>query len=194
MTEPLTHRPEVVAFLATRRSRPAKTLTEAAPDAATLEEILRLASRCPDHGKLVPWRFAVMGPETRAAAAACAVERLAARGEPEAAQQKAAAQFAQGGVVVAVLSALQESPKIPAWEQALAAGAVCLGAVNAALALGWGANWLTGPLAHDESFLAQVLGAAPGETVAGFIHIGGESVVPPDRDRPDIAAITRHLP
>ena len=30
-------------------------------------------------------------------------------------------------------------------------------------------------------------------TVAGFVHIGEETVAPPDRDRPDVASITTWL-
>ncbi len=48
-------------FLLTRRSRPAKTLAAPAPDRAALMTILTAATRCPDHGKLEPWRFIVLG-------------------------------------------------------------------------------------------------------------------------------------
>ena len=53
--------PEVLRFLATRRSRPAKTLTTPAPDRDALLALLEMAARSPDHGQLVPWRFVVMG-------------------------------------------------------------------------------------------------------------------------------------
>ena len=55
----------------------------------------------------------------------------------------------------------------------------------------WMFGWLTGPLARDAAFLAEAFDCAPGETVAGFVHIGDETVVPSERDRPDVAAITR---
>ena len=72
----------------------------------------------------------------------------------------------------------------------MSAGCVCLALVNAALAAGWGANWLTGWMARDTGFLAQGLGLAEAEFVAGFIHLGTETVVPPERPRPDVAALT----
>ena len=90
------------------------------------------------------------------------------------------------------LSSPKPSEKIPDWEQTLSAGAVCLSLVNATLAAGWGANWLTGWAARDPEILAH-LGAAAPEFVAGFIHIGAETAAPPDRPRPDVAAITRWL-
>ncbi len=184
---PLARRPEVLAFLAARRSRPAKTLSGEAPDAAGLAEILQIATRVPDHGKLAPWRVLVLGPETRARAAESARRLAHARGAPDGGE-KAAAQFGQGGAVLAVVSSPKPSEKIPRWEQEASAAAVCQQALTAALAAGWGANWLTGPHARDPEFLGPALGLAEGETVAGFIHIGGESVVPAERDRPSLDA------
>ena len=183
-------RPEVLDFLLTRRSRPAKTLGERAPDRAELEVLLTAASRSPDHGKLVPWRFLVLADRgRREALAAAAARRLAEIGHDPAKIDKDAGAFLQGGAIVAVVSSPREA-KIPRWEQEFAAPCVCLSLLNAALAAGWGANWLTGPLARDATFLGQALGCAPGETVAGFVHIGDETVRPAERERPDVAAIT----
>jgi nitroreductase len=184
-------RPEVLQFLLTRRSRPAKTLGDRAPDRAELEMLLTAASRTPDHGKLVPWRFIVLADrENRERLAGMAARRLREIGHDPARIDKDAGAFRQGGVIVAVVSSPREDAKIPRWEQEFAAPGVCLSLLNAALAAGWGANWLTGPLARDGAFLAEAFGCAPGETVAGFVHIGDETVVPAERERPDIASIT----
>ena len=91
---------------------------------------------------------------------------------------------------MAVIETPRPSEKVPAVEQSYSAGAVCLGLLNAALASGWGANWLTGWPAHDRSFVETGLGLAPHERVVGFVHLGTESAVPPERPRPDIDAIT----
>ena len=40
-------------------------------------------------------------------------------------------------------------------EQILSSGAVCLSLLNAALASGWGANWLTDWISTDKEFLKQ---------------------------------------
>ena len=79
---------------------------------------------------------------------------------------------------------------MPEWEQLLAAGGACLALLNAALAMGWGANWLTGWASECRPFLETELGLAPTEIIAGFIHIGEETVAPQDRPRPDLAAKT----
>ena len=57
-------------------------------------------------------------------------------------------------------------------EQALSAGAVALGLLNAALAAGWGASWLTGWPAYDRTLVEGELGLAPEEWIAGFVYIG----------------------
>ena len=186
-------RPEVLDFLLTRRSRPAKTLGERGPDREEMQALLTAASRVPDHGKLVPWRFVVLADRARREAlVANAARRLEAIGHDPAKIEKDSCAFLQGGVVVAVVSCVRTDAKIPRWEQEFASANVCLSLLNAALAAGWGANWLTGPLARDEAFLSE-LGLAPGEVVTGFVHIGEETVAPPDRDRPDVAAITTWL-
>ena len=56
--------------LAQRRSASAQSLAAPGPTRAEIERILLLGARTPDHGKLFPWRFVVLGPESRAALAA----------------------------------------------------------------------------------------------------------------------------
>ncbi|WGH79903.1 nitroreductase family protein [Jannaschia ovalis] len=186
--EPLAPRPDVMAFLATRRSRPAKTLTGPAPDRAALEPILRTALRVPDHGKLEPWRLIVLE--------GAALDRLAALTEGLGARQgrdpdklpKQRAMFADAPLMVAVVAAPVASEKIPEVEQVLSAGALCHNLVAAAQAAGWGANWLSGWMATDRDFLLDGLSLARREFVAGFVVIGSETTVPTDRPRPDPAA------
>jgi nitroreductase len=181
---------DALAFLLSRRSRPAKTLSMPIPDREALTVLLTAAARTPDHGKLEPWRFIVLERP--------ALQRLAdlvpGRGadlriEPDKIT-KTVDQFARADLAVAVIASPKASDKIPKIEQTYSAGAVCLSLVNAALAAGWGANWLSGWASHDRTFVADGLGLAPHETVAGFIHLGTETSTPPERPRPDIDAIT----
>lgn len=185
---PLAPRPEVLDFLSTRRSRPAKTLRAPGPDRAALEPLLRLALRAPDHGKLEPWRLMVLEAPARARLAALSERMGRARGLDPDKVGKARAMFDQAPAMVAVVAAPVASDKIPEVEQALSAGAVCQTLLTAALAAGWGANWLSGWMAHDRDWGAEGLGLGPGEWVAGLIVIGTEGPVPPDRPRPDLAA------
>ncbi|UWR22110.1 nitroreductase [Sulfitobacter sp. S190] len=188
-----TPNPDAYAFLRTRRSRPAKTLTTPVPDRDTLMALLTLASRTPDHGKLEPWRFIVIEHHAMGALADLAASRAQALGlDPEQAT-KGRTQFDQGHLAVAVIEVQKPSPKIPAIEQTYAAGCVCLSLVNAALAAGWGANWLSGWPSHDREFVRQAFVLTDAERVAGIIHIGTETSTPPERPRPDIEALTTWL-
>lgn len=181
-------RPDVLDFLLTRRSRPAKTLGREGPGRDELMRLLTAAARVPDHKKLAPWRFVVIEGAAQDRLASVAAERLRVLGRA-ADIDKCAGQFRQGAVIVAVVSSPTPHDAVPEWEQQMSAACVCYGLLNAALASGWGANWLTGPLVRDPAFLAG-LGCRPGETVAGFVHIGNETVAPAERDRPDVEAIT----
>lgn len=185
--------PEALAFLLRRRSHPARTLTAPVPDRAALRTLLTAAARVPDHGKLEPWRFVVLERVALARLAALADARGTALGlEPER-RAKGVAQYADAQLVVAVVRVPRPTDRIPAHEQDLSTGAVCLGLVNAALAAGWGANWLTGWAAEDAEFCRAGLGLQPGEWVAGMIHIGTATTVPPDRPRPDLDRIVTYL-
>jgi nitroreductase len=187
---PLRPRPDVLDFLLTRRSRPAKTLTAPYPDRATLQTLLTAAARTPDHGKLEPWRFIVLEGDALPRLAALTEARGHALDQDPDKIAKASASFATAGCVIAVIAAPKASDKIPTYEQDLSAGAVCLALLNAALAAGWGANWLTGFVAHDATFGTEGLHLGPAERVAGFIHLGTETAPPPERPRPDIAELT----
>lgn len=183
--------PETLSFLRNRRSHPPKLLTGPAPSRAELMDLLELAARVPDHGKLEPWRFVVLQRETLDRLAPILAEHVAARGGDAATVEKARSAFGSP-LIVAVISAPVDSPKVPEWEQFLSAGAVCLGLVNAALAAGYGAAWLTGPATGPE-FAQAHLGLHIGERVVGLIHIGQRGATPPERPRPDLAAKTVFL-
>ena len=186
-------RPDVVDFLLTRRSRPAKTLVTPGPDRAALLPLLTAALRVPDHGKLEPWRLIVLERAALGRLALLVEARGAALGLEGSAIAKQAQAFAGSPCCVAVIAAPKPSAKIPEIEQLHSAGAACLSLLNAALASGWGANWLTGWAAHDRVFVTEGLGLSTEESLAGFIHIGTETATPPERPRPDVGALTQWM-
>lgn len=194
MTEnPLPADAAALAFLLRRRSHPPATLREPAPDRAQLQTLLTAAARVPDHGKLEPWRFIVIEGAARlrlADLARATADRLGMAPDKAA---KGIAALTDTPLIVAVIASPKVSDKIPLIEQTLSAGAVCLSLVNAALASGFGACWLTGWAATDTDFAAEGLGLAPHEWVAGMIHLGSPSAVSPERPRPDVAALTTYL-
>jgi nitroreductase len=184
----MTH-PPALDFLLSRRSRPARLLRPPVPDAAALRVILTAAARVPDHGKLEPWRFIVLERAALARLAALAAERAAAAGLDAAEIAKARLQFDDSPLAVVVVASPKALETIPVIEQTLSAGAACLTLLNAALAAGWGANWLTGWAVSDRGFAERGLGLAPQEWVAGIVHIGTAAGAVPDRPRPDLDRI-----
>lgn len=185
--------PTALEFLETRRSRPAKTLAGPVPSRDALARLLTIAARCPDHGKLEPWRFIVLEKAALARLAGTIPAAGARLGIEAEKVTKAVAQYADADLVVAVVASPKTSDKIPEIEQTLSAGAVCMQLLSAALAAGWGANWLTGWACHDPVWREQTLGLMPHEWIAGMIHIGTETSAPPERPRPDLDAITEWI-
>jgi len=173
-------------FLLTRRSRPAKTLTTPVPTREELAPILTAALRTPDHGKLEPWRLIVLEQAALRRLGELAGARAAALEHDATQTEKGRHQFDTGNLAVVVVESPQDSPKVPEIEQTYSTGAVCLALLNAALAAGWGANWLSGWPSHDREFVETGLGLSTHERVAGIIHIGTEKMTPPERPRPEL--------
>jgi len=187
---PATANPAALDFLLTRRSRPTRSLTAPGPSRDQLTRVLTAAARSPDHGKLEPWRFIVLQAPALERLAVLAELRADALGMDPALAAKGCGQFRESPLAVAVVSHPHPSEKVPQIEQVLSSAAVCLGLLNAALASGWGACWLTGWPAYDRGFLTEGLGLMAGEALTGFIHIGTQTALPPERPRPDINALT----
>ena len=180
-------------FLLNRRSRPAKTLAVPVPDKDEVMQILTAAARSPDHGKLEPWRFIILGKSALSKLADLAEECALGENLDKDFVAKARKQFDQGYLAIAVIEVQKGSDKIPAIEQTYSAGAVCLALLNASLASGWGANWLSGWASHNRTFVEKGFGLDSHERVAGLIYIGTETSSPPERPRPQIEAITKSL-
>lgn len=178
-------------YLATRRSVSAAFLSDPGPDPATLADILTLAARVPDHGKLAPWRFIVFSGEGRERAGEVLAAAAQAGGMDRNLDDERR-RFARAPLVVAVVSRAAPHVKIPEWEQVLSAGAVCVNLIHAAAAHGFGAQWVTEWPAYDAAARAG-LGIGEDEKVAGFIHIGVPTAPVTDRTRPDLAQIVTHF-
>ncbi len=178
-------------FLDSRRSVPVRQLGAPGPDDDTVLRMLQSASRVPDHGRRVPFRFVRIAGDARLALgdalAALTVER-----DPQAsdgAVEKDRQRFAHAPLVIAVLAVLDpDDRKIPELERLLSAGAACFALLQAAQALGFGANWLTGWPAHDPE-VRGLLGMGEHERVVGFVHIGTPMIEEPERERPDAVAL-----
>jgi nitroreductase len=182
--------PTTLDFLLTRRSRPARTLGLPVPDRDQLIRLFTAAVRVPDHGKLTPWRFIVLEKAALTRLAGLVANRAAALDIDPDKRDKSVAQYRDADLAVVVVQSPGPTDRIPLIEQTYSAGCVCLTLLQAALADGWGANWLSGWPTYDRAFLTEGLAMAPHETVAGIIHIGTEVAPSTDRPRPDPLALT----
>ncbi|MFD2428515.1 nitroreductase [Sphingobium scionense] len=173
-----------LALLQTRRSGKPRDLIAPGPDDAQLRQILEVALRTPDHGKLAPWRFVIV-PQDKRAALAQVLEAAYRAEKPEAGRLEIEAmhQFAhQAPTLVVALSKPVAGSKIPVWEQELSAGAAIMNLLHATHALGFAGGWLTGwPSFNDD--VRDAFGGA-------HERLAGSSSSAPSRDleerpRPD---------
>ncbi len=190
MPTSVTGSPETLAFLRKRRSHPSVTMTHPGPDEEQLRDILTIAARVPDHGKLAPWRFILFRPEAGPAIGEWLADHYAQKNGPLDADQreKELTRFTRAPLVVGVVSTAAQHPKIPVWEQQLSAGAVCMNLVTAAAASGFATQWLTEWYCFDEE-AARFLGLRDGERFAGFVHVGTATQPPFERPRPDLSEL-----
>jgi nitroreductase len=179
----------LLGYLRTRRSGRPRDLAEPGPDAAQLREILAIAARTPDHGKLAPWRFVHVARDRRAAFAD-AVEAAWRAGrpgeEPARLELEAVRRFAtQAPELVILVSSPVHGTKIPVWEQELSCGAVAMNLLHAAHALGFAGGWITGWAAYSPH-VAALLALREGERIAGFLYLGTPAAPLEERQRPSL--------
>jgi nitroreductase len=187
----LNDRTSALSLLETRRSAKPRELVGPGPTADELERILAIAARSPDHGKLHPWRFIVVGNDQREQLAALLRQALSAE-DPGAtpAHHGKEDQFARyAGSLVVLVSAPVENHKIPVWEQQLSCGAAGMNLLLAAHALGFVAGWVTGWRAYSPRVNAAF--CEDGERIAGFIFIGRPGIEPAERPRPSLDEVVR---
>ena len=187
----LNDRSSILSFLKTRRSVKPRDLVDPAPTPDEIGQMLEIASRTPDHGRLAPWRFVIVSKDQRDALGAL-LRRALVEHDPCAtiAHHQKEDEFAHyPGALVVLVSAPVRDHKIPVWEQELSSGAAGMNLVLAAHALGYVAGWVTGWRAYSPRVEAAFCGA--GERIAGFIFIGTAGQNIEERVRPSVADIAR---
>lgn len=184
-------RSTTLSLLETRRSGKARDLVAPGPSADELQQILAIASRVPDHGKLAPWRFVVI--DDREAFAALLV-KLYRKEKPGAGrlELEAMESFARAAPALVALIYLHREGHIPGWEQKLSAGAASQNLLLAAHAQGYVGNWLTGAPAFLPG-ISEALGVPDGK-VAGFFFIGTPSKPLEERPRPRLPDVVTRWP
>ena len=181
----LNDRSSLLAYLATRRSGKPRDLAGPGPSLDEMREMVRIAARTPDHGKLAPWRFVIVPDDKREALATLLADSYLAE-KPTAGRLEIEAmlQYArQAPALIVVLSAPKGS-KIPLWEQELSVGAATMNLLHAAHAMGFAGGWLTGWPSYSDA-VRDAFGSTA-EKIAGFVFIGTPSQDLEERPRPEL--------
>lgn len=176
-----------LSLLQTRRSGKPRELVAPGPSPQEVEHILTIAMRTPDHGKIAPWRFVIVGENQRQVMA-----NLLAQALPEYDPEAGAAHYAkaeefchQAPIMIALISSPIQGHKIPVWEQELSCGAVGMNLLHAANALGYVGGWVTGWQAYSPRVTRAF--CKEGERIAGFIFLGTPATPLEERPRPALA-------
>lgn len=180
----LNDRSSALSLLGTRRSGKPRDLVAPGPSASELAQILTLAMRTPDHGKIAPWRFVIVGSNQRQQFADLLSRALPeCYDEPTSAHYAKALEFAhQAPVMITLISSPIQGHKIPVWEQELSCGAVAMNLLHAAHGLGYVAGWITGWQAYSPRVTRAF--CSEGERIAGFIFLGTAANPLEERPRP----------
>jgi len=168
----LNDRSSALSLLQSRRSAKPRELVGPGPTPEDMRVILQIAARTPDHGKLFPWRFVLVGDDQRDAFGALLRQALVEH-DPCAtiAHHQKEDDFAHyGGQLVVLVSAPVPNHKIPIWEQELSCGAAAMNLLLGATALGYVGGWVTGWRTYSDRVRAAF--CEPGERIGGFIFIG----------------------
>ncbi len=170
-----------------RRSVRAADIVEPGPSESEINEMLEIASRVPDHGKLGPWRFLIFDGDSRQKFGELLRSQFA-KTNPESSEailEREYSRFMRAPTIIGVISKVDPASRIPEWEQILSSGAVCQNLLVGASLMGFAAQWLTEWYAYDE-VIAKSLGLIENERVSGFIYIGSATEKPTERERPDL--------
>ena len=182
--------PAMIEALRLRRSTAADFLQEPGPDDVQLQTILEIATRAPDHRRVVPFRFIVFAGDARARAgdvfSKIAIQK---QGADENQQNIERGRFMRAPVIVGVVACLDEGHRTPVWEQTLTVGAVCQNMLIAAGVHGFAAQWLTEWVCFDKDVDAA-FGLSDTEKLAGLMYIGSAREEPKERPRPDAQSLT----
>lgn len=146
------------------------------PTAEQLQLMFQAALRAPDHGQIRPWRFLTVegaGLNALGELYAKALEQSEQPASPEQLKRVRGMPL-RAPMVIVIIACLQEHPKVPHYEQVIAAGCAGHGLLLAAQALGLGAFWRSGEMAENPS-VQHGLGLAANEQIIGYLYVGTPS-------------------
>ena len=181
-----------IDYLLSRRS--SKFTQAPGPTEEELGLILQTAMSAPDHGRLQPWRFALIQGDAIARLTDLALGHMKAAGMAQEPQKEASTRrwLSNVPLLIAVACRLDHSnTKIPESERVLATGAAVANILNAAHMLGYGAYWSTGLGTYLDE-VGEALGFDSLDyRFMGYVSIGTPIDPPRDVPRGDYKDVTR---
>jgi nitroreductase len=181
------------SVLRTRQHVGPKHLGEPAPDEVTLRELFAAAAAAPDHGRLRPWRFLVLGTVARERLARAFADALRERDPSATAEQLADAHdkaFRGPVLILAIADLRADDPDVPAPERLVSLGAAIQNLLLAAQARGY-ASGLSSGRAMGSRALREAFDLADGEHAVCFISLGTSLRDKPVRPRPAVDDFVR---
>ncbi len=184
---------EAYEALTTRR-----TIHDYAPepvDEAALMRALEAALTAPNHRMTEPWRFILVGPQTRAEIAEIAVAVKEQKGQlTEDAKDRVRAKVLNPAELIVLVQAVDEDPDTEREDYAAIACAV----QNLTVSLwadGIGSKWSTGGVTRTDQTYAVLGVTRPAERIVGFLWVGVPSgEMPKARRRKTLADVLRSVP
>jgi nitroreductase len=168
---------DVEATIRSRRTH--KQFGREPVDEGTVRDLLDLARFAPNHKLTQPWRFRLLGPETR--------RRL-----NEVVGEKEAMKLGRAPTLILATAALSGDPSTDEEDlhaTACAVYAVLLGATARGLA----SYWRT-PAVLGEQAVRDLLGLSTYERVVSLIHLGPRVSDPPEKERLPLDGVLHELP
>jgi len=157
-----------------------------------IEALLDAAVLAPNHHLTQPWRFYVLGPESRRRYGLALGERKARKlPDPDAAaavREKTAAEHVAFPALIAVAMTLDEKPETREEDYAAVMQAVG-NMMLAAIDRGLGTHVRTGAVMDDPAARAAV-GVREGERIVALLSVGVPAEVPPPKARQGAPAVT----
>jgi nitroreductase len=144
-------------------------------DEPTVRELVELARFAPNHKLTNPWRFRLLGPETRA--------RI-----EEAVPEQEVLKLRRAPTLVLVTAMLSDDPVL-AEEDLLATATAAYAMLLGATARGLASYWRTPPQA-----LVDVVGLAANERPVALVHLGPPGSDPPGKERAPVDDVFAALP
>jgi len=180
--------------IAARRS--VKRFTERQVTREEIDRLLEAAVLAPNHRMTEPWRFYVMGPQSRRGYGALLGGRKAKRVDDaaaaEAVKNKVEAEHVALPAVIAVAIRQDDNPEIR--EEDYAAAMMAIQNISLiAVTLGLGTHIKTGAIMDDPA-ARQAVGVDDGERIIALINVGEPAELPPAKPRTDARDLTVWVP